>query len=109
MKTYIDQLKADTAEADNLRSEEAKDNRQHADTRVLCDKPLTDQIESLMRSLPPVQRERPWPMVDLVARLQGRYSARPHSMHVRALGWTQRRDWTRFGGGRRVWLGPNAD
>ena len=80
---------------------------------MLCDKPLTEQIESLMLSLPPVQQDRPWSMDELVARLQGRYSARPHPMNVgqalRALGWTQRRDWTRYGGGRRVWLRPNAN
>ena len=107
MKTYIDQLKADTAEA-NLRCEEAKAQTHQADTRVLCDTPLTEQIEALMRSLPPVQRDRPWSMDELVARLQGRYSARPHPMNVgqalRALGWSQRRDWTRKGGGRRVWV-----
>ena len=58
-------------------------------------------------SLPPVQRDRPWSMEDLVARLRGRYSTRPHPMNVgqalRTLGWTQRRDWTREGGGRRYW------
>ena len=112
MKTYIDQLKADTAEA-NLRHEEAKVQTQHADTRVLCDKPLSEQIEDLMNCLSPAQRSRPFTMDELVARLQGRYSARPHPMNVgqalRALGWTQRRDWTRDGGGRRVWIRPNAD
>ena len=89
MKTYIDQLKADTidqlkadtAEA-TLRCEEAKAQRKPADSRVLCDIPLTDQIESLMRSLPPVQRDRAWSMDELVARLRGRYSTRPHPMNV---------------------------
>ena len=56
---------------------------------------------------PPVQRDRGWSMEELVARLSGRYTARPHPMHVgqvlRALGWAQKRDWTRDGGGRRVW------
>jgi hypothetical protein len=108
MKTYIDHLKADTAEADNLRrEEEAKDKHHHADPRVLCDIPLTEQIESLMRSLPPMQRDRPWSMDELVARLYGRFSAHPHPMNVgqalRALGWAQRRDWTRDGGGKRYW------
>jgi hypothetical protein len=82
MKTYIDQLKADTAEANLRLEEEAKAQHPHADPRVLCDKPLTDQIEALMRSLPPVQRDRPWSMDELVARLQGRYNARPHAMSV---------------------------
>ena len=106
-KTYIAKLKAD-AEAANLRREQAKSKAHYSDKRLLCDIPLTDQIEALMRSLPPVQRDRPWSMDELMARLQGRYSARPHPMHVgqalRALGWTQRRDWTRNGGGRRYWV-----
>ena len=103
MKAYIENLRTSSDEA-NLRHEEAKAQPPHADTRVL---PLTEQIEALMRSLPPVQRDRPWSMDELVARLQGRYSVRPHAMHVgqalRALGWTTRRDWTHDGGGRRVW------
>jgi hypothetical protein len=32
-------------------AEEAKAKSHHADTRVVCDKPLTMQIEELMRSL----------------------------------------------------------
>jgi hypothetical protein len=71
-------------------------------------KPLTEQIEALMRTLPPAQRERPWSMEDLVGRLQGRFRARPHAANVgealRALGWTRVRDWTNEGGGRRLWL-----
>jgi hypothetical protein len=106
MKAYIDQLKADVAEA-NLRREDAKSKTHNADTRILCDTPLVDQIEDLMRSLPPAQRNRPWSMDEFIARLQGRFSARPHPMNVgqalRASGWQQRRDWTREGGGRRVW------
>lgn len=67
-----------------------------------------DQIIALMASLSPAQRNRPWSMDELVARIQGRYSARPHPMHVgtalRQLGWTSFRDWSVSGGcGRRVW------
>ena len=106
MKAYIDQLKANSAEA-NRQSAVAKAKQQKGDSRVLCDKPLTDQITDLMLSLPPAQRDRPWSMDDLVARLRGRYSARPHAMHVgaalRALGWVSTRNWTRDGGGRRIW------
>jgi hypothetical protein len=105
-KAYIAQLKARTAEV-NLRSEETKKKRQHADPRVLCDKPLTEQIEELMLSLPPAQRDRLWSMEDMCARLKGRYSLSPHPMNVglalRALGWTQKRDWSVQGAGRRVW------
>lgn len=69
--------------------------------------PLTDQIEALMRSLTPAQRNRPWTMEELVARLHGRYNARPCAGSVgvalRRLGWTRIRDWSQGGGGRRVW------
>ena len=110
MKTYIEKLKAQTAEA-NRQRELNKAKNSYADTRVSPEwTPLTEQIEALMRSLPPVQRGRPWSMDELVARLHGRYSARPHPMNVgqalRALGWIQKRDWTRDGGGRRVWAHP---
>jgi hypothetical protein len=112
MKRYIANLRTSSDEA-NFRHEEAKTQHPHADSRILCDIPLTDQIESLMRNLPPVQRDRPWSMDELCLRLKGKFSASPHPMHVgqalRTLGWVQRRDWTRYGGGRRVWLGPKAD
>ena len=108
MKTYIAKLREEAAAAEaNRMHAAAQSKRQGADTRVLCDVSLTDQITSFMRTLPPAQRNRPWSMQELVLRLQGRYSARPHAMQVgeslRALGWTQRRDWTRNGGGRRYW------
>ena len=107
MKAYIDELKEVAVEA-SRQHEEASAKYRRADPRVQCDKSLTDQIEELMRSLSPAQRDRPWSMDELVNRLQGRYSARPHPMNVgqalRSLGWVSRRDWTRDGGGRRVWL-----
>jgi hypothetical protein len=40
---------------------------------------------------------RPWSMDELVARLQGRYSARPHPMHIGTALRTTRRDWSGFG------------
>ena len=82
MQSYIEQLKADTAEANLRQEEETKSKAQGTDPRVLCDKPLTGQIEDLMNSLSPAQRSRPFTMDELVARLQGRYSARPHPMNV---------------------------
>ena len=105
-KTYIAKLKAD-AEAANLRAKKSKSKSQKADKRILCDIPLTKQVEVLMRSLPPAQRDRPWSMDEFINRLEGRYSARPHPMKVgqalRSLGWVAHRDWTRNGEGRRVW------
>lgn len=110
MKTYIDQLKVE-AEAANLRREEVKGKSHNAGSRVLCDTPLTDQITALMASLPPAQRNRPWSMEELVTRLSGRFSVKPHPMNVgsalRQLNWQQRRDWTCNGGGRRFWLAPS--
>lgn len=112
-KTYIANLRAEAEAANLRREEEAKAKTLNADPRVVCDTPLVDQIEALMRSLSPVQRNRPWSMDELVARLQGRYSARPHPMNVgqalRALGWIQRRDWTQNGYGRRVWVISNKE
>ncbi len=108
MKGYLANLRAASDEANLRREEEAKAMPQSADTRVVCDIPLTDQIETLMRTLSPAQRNRHFTMNEFVARLQGRYSTRPHPMNVgtalRQLGWQTRRDWTRDGGGRRVWI-----
>ena len=74
---------------------------------------LTEQIEALMRTLSPAQRNREWSMEEWLVRLQGRYSARPHTMHVgqalRALGWSQSRRWKTGVEGRRLWIRPNAD
>ncbi len=108
MKAYIDQLKADT-EAVNLRNAEAKAKPHCADKRVLCDTPLTTQINRLMASLSPAQRNRPGSMEEFLVRLQGRFSTsgRPHAMHVgqalRTMGWASSRDWSAQGAGRRVW------
>ena len=54
-----------------------------------------------MRSLPPAERQRRWTMAEFVARLSGRYSARPYAALVgqslKALGWQQRRDFSNEG------------
>ena len=105
LKRYISELKAETK---RLREVEVK--TLHKYPRYTT-KPLTDQIEDLMASLPPALRERDWAMADLVGRLQGRYRDRPHPANVgqalRALGWAQQRDWSVSGGGRRVWVPPS--
>ena len=109
LKRYIAELKALTEE-DNRHhaAEEAAASRKHLRSALGNLTPLTDQIEDLMASLPPAQRDRDWAMADLVGRLQGRYRDRPHPANVgqalRALGWAQQRDWSAAGGGRRVWV-----
>ena len=109
MKTYIDELKEVAVEA-KRQHHETNAKFRYADPRVLCHKALTEQLIELFRSLPPAQVNRRWSMDELVTRLQGRYSARPHPMNVgqalRVLGWVQRRDGTRDGGGRRYWSFP---
>ena len=109
MKAYIESLHAAVEQANRQKQAEAK-KRRNADPRVLCDKPLTQQIEELMRTLSPAQRDRPWTMDELVARLRGRYRVKPHPMRIgealRALGFISRRDWSRDGAGRRNWLLP---
>lgn len=106
MRTYIESLHERAAE-DRRRQDEARAKPARLDSRVLCDVPLRDQISDLMASLAPAQRDRPWSMEELVIRLRGRFRERPHPMHVgqalRALGWTQKRDWSQNGGGRRYW------
>jgi len=102
MKSYIETLQAAAAKAQKSSPKPVK-SAHAGDAR-----PLAEQIEALMASLPPIQRDRPWSMSELVAQLHGRFKARPHPMHIgqalRALGWTQKRDWTRDGGGRRFWI-----
>ncbi len=72
--------------------------------------PLETQIQQLMASLPENMRQRDWSMADLIARLSGRYRDRPHAMKVaealRRLGWIRYRDYSRAGGGMRIWRHP---
>ena len=104
LKSYMATLKAETEETNRQRQADQSLHSPHP-SHV---KPLTLQIEELMRSLPPALRNRSWAMEDLVGRLQGRYRDRPHAAGVgqalRALGWVRVRDWSTWGGGRRVWL-----
>lgn len=99
---YIRQLRA-MAEA--VRQDHAARQRPHARLRTTV--PLRTQITELMSSLPPAQRSRPWAIVDLQGRLQGRYQDRPGlgdlGLALRSLGWVRVRDWTNSGGGRRFW------
>ena len=106
LNSYINELKAEIvtrARALDLKPEATR-------YRLRNVKPLTLQIEELMRSLPSSLRDRPWSMCDLVNRLEGKYRERPHAAKVgqalRALGWVRLRDWTISGDGSRVWVAP---
>lgn len=112
MKHYIAQLRAESERIERERREAQRIAQSGGDTRILCNTPLTDQIEALMRSLPPAQRNRLWSMDELCARLQGRYHPRPSAGDVgvalRRLGWTRIRDWSQDGEGRRTWQRPGS-
>ena len=75
-------------------------------------KPLTDQITELLNTLPQQQRNRLWSMADMVARLTGKYRARPHAQQVgmalRQLGWHRERRWEAGYDGARVWSPPRT-
>lgn len=103
MKAYILSLQR---EVEAQQAAKAERERQAA-TPV---KPLDQQIIELMNSLPPVQRDRPWPISEVVEKLEGKYRQRPHAQGVgqvlRRLGWKRIRP-SGNGGDRRVWLPPN--
>lgn len=75
-------------------------------------KPLQQQIHEYIDSLPPLLRERPITMAEIVNQLTGRYRDKPHPQHVgaalRALGYKDVRLWGKQGEGKRVWL-PHID
>ena len=107
--SYIERLKADTAEANRLR-EEAKVKHQHKDTRLIAGwKPLVSQLEDLFSSLSPALLNRAWTVDDIIARtrITGRYNKNPSAGDVgqalRSLGWLPTRD----NQGRRMWLPPD--
>ena len=111
MLSYIEKLKADTAETNRLR-EEAKVKYQHKDTRLIADwKPLVNQLEDLFSSLSPALLNRAWSIDDIIARnrITGRYnknaSAGDVGQALRSLGWLPTRD----NEGRRMWIaGPDT-
>ena len=115
LKAYIDKLKVDTETANRNR----EFDKTEWTSRSLGVKSLTLQIEELMRSLPPSLRDRVWTMDDFVTRLHGKYRERPHAANVghalQSLGWIRVRNWSKSGGGRRVWVqakdkvGPSHD
>ena len=69
--------------------------------------PLEVQINSWWSSLPPVLQLRNYQITEIAAQCKGRYRAKPALRQVatslRALGWTQKRDWSAVGRNRRYW------
>jgi hypothetical protein len=111
MDSYIDQLKADTAEANRLRDEEAKAKRPHVDPRIVCEVPLKQQVQEYLLSQPPIMSNKPISLMALRAHTVGRYAIRPSAgdlgIVLTALGFTRKRDYSDSGMGRRFWLPPS--
>jgi hypothetical protein len=109
---YIDQLKAGTAQADanRQREEEARAKRPPADSRIVSEIPLKQQVREYLLSQPPIMRNKPISLMALRAQLLGRYHSRPSAgdlgISLTSLGFTRRRDFSNEGCGRRFWLPP---
>jgi len=103
LEHYREELKALKAAA-----ERKSINPLESDNRVRCEISIQDQIQMLMSTLPIKQQNRPWSMEELCIRISGKYHEKPHPMDVaralRRLGWESTRDWSRDGGGRRLWI-----
>jgi hypothetical protein len=69
--------------------------------------PLPIQLQNLFATLPANQRNRDWTVAELIPRLQGQFRSAPSAAKVAAalkqLGFTQNRDYSRAGGGARLW------
>lgn len=105
MQSYIEQLKAHTAEAASQR-EQVKAKGRRIDPRLTENwKPLTEQIVAIWMALPRDLRSRPVLISELIPQLTGRFNARPSAGDVgialRSLKFTKVRDWR---SGRRRWL-----
>lgn len=69
---------------------------------------LDVQIQRLLATMTPAQRQRPFSMAELLPRLSGKYKGLPHPMLVgaalRRLNFRSVRDWSVAGRGARVWV-----
>ena len=110
MTAYIAQLNKSVEEENRIHQFRAEAETIKLIQKERLAKPLTEQIEELMRTLPPQLRVRPWSMAELVVRLQGKYRDRPHTQHVgialKQLGWTRIRLYGKGYDGARLWLPP---
>lgn len=69
--------------------------------------PLSTQLQKLFSALPENQRNRDYSVAELIPRLSGQFRAYPSPAKVAAalkqMGYIQVRDYSRAGGGARVW------
>ena len=83
------------------------EKRTEPNTSATAYTPLLVQLERLFATMPENQRRRDFTVAELIPRLQGEFRAHPSAAGVAAalkqLGFTQHRDYSRAGGGARVW------
>lgn len=107
LNDYAAQLKA--------RREASRDARPaHERQEAPIYTPLPEQIATYVLALPPVLRNQPVSIPNLIPHLQGKYREHPHPLHVaralRSLGFTPVRSWRKSVGiGARLWLAPGID
>lgn len=110
MSAYIAQLRREAEEQNRIQQLQAEAETIKLRQQERRVKPLTEQIEELMRTIPPQLRDRPWSIQDLVSRLQGKYRDRPHTQHVgialRQLQWKRLRLYSKGYDGARLWVPP---
>lgn len=69
-------------------------------------------IQIWWNSMPPATRQHPWSLEVIAAAAFSGQTRRPAMRHVAAaletLKWTTRRDWTKAGRNRRLWIPPTS-
>ena len=103
LKNQIENLKSSAV------NERNKINFQ-GNTNFVTHRPLTQQINELMLSLPDGIKNNPWSMKQMLLHLNGKFKERPHAQEVGEallkLGWTPKRLWGKNFQGRRLWFPP---
>lgn len=105
MKSYIENLQAQAATLRDATT--CAVSSSHAAQW----EPLEVQIKRWWVNLPPVMKQRPFQIIEIAAQCRGRYRDKPALREVasalRALGWSERRDWSVTGRNRRLWIFSN--
>lgn len=103
MRGYIAQLVRMTAAAHAAAAEKAATPGTSASRYT----PLTTQLQNLFATMTENQRNRDYSVAELIPRLGGQFRVAPSAAKVAAalkqIGFVQYRDFTRAGGGARVW------
>jgi len=102
MKHYISHLRKV--------SQETLPKANHSKSRAEWE-PLEVQIKRWWVNLPLITQRRPFQLVEIAVQCKGRYRDKPAlrevALALRALGWSERRDWSVAGRNRRLWIFSN--